>query len=83
MQYDYYLIVSEHFPRDNPYALIRVRRGEPVVTGEESFSPAIGWKRNNMLYRINAGGMDREAEPLTAAEAERYVELLTRRHQEG
>jgi hypothetical protein len=75
------VIVSDLYPKDNPYALVRVRGPLTSFPDEEFFSPRLVWERNNILSRIEHGSMDREPEEITEGEVEHFMEVLTRRFQ--
>jgi hypothetical protein len=78
-EFSYYLIVSALHPKENPYALVRVRGPLDAFPNEEFFSPRLVWERSTILNRIDHGSMDREPEKIPEPEVEHYVEVLTRR----
>jgi hypothetical protein len=78
-EFGYYVIVSALHPKENPYALVRVRGPMSAFPDEEFFSPRLVWERNNILSRIEHGSMDREPEKIGKQEVEHYMEVLIRR----
>jgi hypothetical protein len=77
--FSYYVILSALHPKENPYALVRVRGPMSAFPDEEFFSPRLVWEPNNILSRIEHGSMDREPEKIAEREVEHYIEVLTRR----
>jgi hypothetical protein len=77
--YRYFAIVSENYPRQNPFGLVRAWGGEDRRTFEESFVPQLVWKRDNLLDRISRGSASWDDEEITEAEAMHVLEILTAR----
>ena len=78
-EFSYYLIVSDVDPKENPYALVRVRGPLDAYPDEEFFSPRLVWERSTIINRIDHGSMDRELMKIPVREVEHYMEVLTRR----
>jgi hypothetical protein len=78
-EFSYYLIVSDVDPKEDPYALVRVRGAMSAFPDEERFSSRLVWEPTTILSRIEHGSMDREPEQIPEREVEHYMEVLTRR----
>ena len=78
-EFRYYVVVSDVDPKENPYALVRVRGAMSAFPDEEFFSPRLVWEPTTILSRIEHGSMDREPEEVSEDEVEHYMEVLTRR----
>lgn len=78
--YRYYVLVSNGFSRESPYALIRVRRGQPGSAGVESFTPGVGWERSS---RVSLDLVESGAVAISGSEVERYQRLLAEREEES
>lgn len=78
--YRYYVLVSNGFSRDSPYALIRVRRGRPRTAGVDGFTPEAGWQRSS---RVSFDLVKNDAVAISGSEVERYQRLLADREAES
>jgi hypothetical protein len=74
--YRYFVLVTEGFPRESPYGLIRVRKGEPVSAGVEHFTPGTGWERSP---RVTSDLVRNGAVPISPRAVKHYERLLAER----
>jgi len=82
-RYRYFAIVDLNYGLDNPYALAREWDTGPGRTAEEFFSPRLVWEPADLIDRARNGRDNNDASPITERDAQRYVELLTRRFQQA
>jgi hypothetical protein len=78
-EYRYFAIVTENYPRENPFGLVRAWGRDGRLTFEESFVPQLVWERDNLLDRISRGSSSWEEEEVPETEAMRVLEILTKR----
>ncbi|MFC0540533.1 hypothetical protein ACFFH7_03520 [Kutzneria chonburiensis] len=81
-EYHYYVVVTDRRPKDDPYALIRRWVPETGPGRDQEFTPKLDWEHTLILDDIGRDKLDGESERITEEEAQRYVELFTRRYQE-
>jgi hypothetical protein len=75
-QYRYYVLVTDGFSRESPYALVRARRAEPPTALVDFFTPDSGWKQSSRftLEILGAGAV-----PISGLEVKRYERVLAQR----
>jgi hypothetical protein len=81
--YTYYFVSADGFPTDQPVWLVRKQDTGWTATGEERFTKDLRWEKSDMLYRIESGREYDEAKQITEAEAQAYLERVTRMMENG
>jgi hypothetical protein len=73
----YYARIDEDFPRERPAGIVR-RRLVNGVTVDEAFTRNLRWEPTEYLRRYELGHNDDDHVEITAAEADAFVERITR-----
>jgi hypothetical protein len=74
--YRYYVLVTEGFTRESPYALVRARKAEPPTALVDFFIPGAGWQQSS---RFTLELLGNGAVPISGLEVKRYERLLAQR----